>query len=269
MSHGRGTTTAPACEATDAAAGRALTLALTHSDRYLRELVEQWDICPFARRCRQEGRLWRRVVWAEEASDAAPRLDGALDALEATATPGNPEVALLLCPGLQDLDAQAFNAVYVAARARYQARHANPAFYMVAFHPELRLNASSPGSLINFWRRSPHPTLQLVSVALLARLRQVDRERDPSRIALEMAATGAAPEEIADALDALRDHQPVSERVAQRNGETFSTEGATVFVQTQRSIAAQVAEDRAQSGPWRGAWPDSDWLPTTTAADER
>ena len=269
MSHGHDASAGQPSEATKTTAQLALTLALAHSDRYLRELVEQWDICPFARRCRQEGRLWRRVVWAEDAEDAGPRLDAAMDALEATAAPGEPEVALLLCPGLQDLDPQAFNAVYVAARARYQARHLDPAFYMVAFHPELRLNASSPGSLINFWRRSPHPTLQLVSVALLARLRQVDRARDPSRIALELAATGAAPEEIADALDALRDHQPVSERVAQRNGETFNTEGAAVFVQTQTSIATQVAEDRATAGPWRAEWPDSDWIPTATSPDER
>ena len=236
---------------------------LQHSDRYLLELVERWDICPFARRCREDGRLWRRIIWPTTAQDAADRMDAAIDALESKAMEGMPEVALLLCPGLQHVDARAFNEIYVAARARYQTRHPKPAFYVVAFHPTLRLNANTPASLVNFWRRSPHPTLQFVSVALLARLRQVDRIKDPNRIALEMAGMGATAEEIGAALEQLREHLPVSERVAEHNWETFTTEGAEVFIELQEDIAALVARDTATIGPWQARWPDTAWLPTS------
>src|SRR5438067_12097453 len=36
--------------------------ALARNDRYLREFVEALNLCPFAKRCREEGRLVRRVI---------------------------------------------------------------------------------------------------------------------------------------------------------------------------------------------------------------
>src|SRR5947199_2143164 len=67
--------------------------ALARNDRYLREFVEALDLCPFARRCRESGRLVRRVV----VGDA---LEGALAALAAISEMPEDacEVALLLFP---------------------------------------------------------------------------------------------------------------------------------------------------------------------------
>src|SRR6267142_2316406 len=36
--------------------------ALARNDRYLREFVEALELCPFARRCRESGRLARRFL---------------------------------------------------------------------------------------------------------------------------------------------------------------------------------------------------------------
>ncbi|MCO4764375.1 MAG: DUF1415 family protein [Myxococcales bacterium] len=235
---------------------------LAHSDTYLLELVERWEICPFARRCREEGRLWRKVSWADE-DRLGQHMDQAIDALEAKASEGDPEVALLLCPNVQHLPPQRFNDIYVASRDRYRLRHPKQAFYVVAFHPDLKLNVETAGGLIPFWRRSPHPTLQFVSVPLLQRLRHVDRGRDPNRIALELAATGAAPEEIAAALAELRPHQPVSERVAEHNAETYASQGAAPFLAIQRDLNERVQVDTATFGPWQTSWPDGPWLPTS------
>ena len=38
------------------------TRALARNERYLREVVEQFELCPFARHCREEGALERRVL---------------------------------------------------------------------------------------------------------------------------------------------------------------------------------------------------------------
>lgn len=234
----------------------ALAAVLGHNDAYLEGLVEPWDICPFAKRCRTEGQLWRAVVWATDPDDAGRRIDALISALHAAEA--GPEVALLLCPSLGALSPKDFAAVHLAARERY----AQPKYYVVAFHPELPLDDRTPGSLVHFWRRSPHPTLQFVSVDLLARVRRVDQQHDPTRVALSLAAQGLEPEAILEALDAMRPHRPVSERVAEDNAATFHRAGAAPFEAHQREVAAQVAADVDRLGPWQAAWADAPWTPT-------
>ena len=44
--------------------------ALARNDRYLREFVEALELCPFARKCRESGRLARRVLRGERPAEA-------------------------------------------------------------------------------------------------------------------------------------------------------------------------------------------------------
>ncbi|HEX4381580.1 MAG TPA: hypothetical protein VH083_01480, partial [Myxococcales bacterium] len=67
------------------------TAALARSDRYLHSFVEALHMCPFARRCREEGKLHRRVLLAGDDALAAIR---EVEAMPAAAV----EVALLIFP---------------------------------------------------------------------------------------------------------------------------------------------------------------------------
>ena len=66
--------------------------ALARNDRYLREFVEALNLCPFARRCREEGRLVRRVLLDEYVQPALLRAVAEIDTLPEKQC----EVALLL-----------------------------------------------------------------------------------------------------------------------------------------------------------------------------
>lgn len=161
------------------------------------QLVEAFGICPFARQCREEGRLWRQVVTAPDGRlDVA--LTEAIAALHHTPGPRDRpwEVALLLCP-TGDEDAITFERLVrqTADRAEAQVRAAGiePQFHVVAFHPAMHFAADDPQKLLGFWRRSPWPTAQLVHVATLNRLRDVRppvRYVDPDDLAAVQALLG-------------------------------------------------------------------------------
>jgi hypothetical protein len=151
--------------------------ALARNDRYLREFVEALELCPFARRCRESGRLVRRVV----VGDA---LSGAIAALEAVSKLPEEacEVALLLFPEfMAGLDA--FRDLCAKVRARADL------FHCVAFHPDLPMDLSDANRAVSFLRRAPDPTLQLVRVATLERVR---RERAGGSVYVDPARLGGA-----------------------------------------------------------------------------
>src|SRR3954468_13250191 len=100
--------------------------ALARSDRYLREFVEELDLCPFARRCREEGRLVRRVILDDYVLPAVLRVIAVIEALREKQC----EVVLLIMPPLPDGSAARQD---VCAQTRRHLR----AFHCVAFHPDL------------------------------------------------------------------------------------------------------------------------------------
>lgn len=133
-----------------------MTTALERNDRYLIEFVERYTLCPFARRCRETGKLLRRVVLPEE-------LEGELRSIEALPE-GTVEVALLICPETRE-GPQEWEQRVAALRAQ------TTKFHCVAFHPELPRDLSDPHRAVPFIRRSPDPTVQLVNVAVLDEIR--------------------------------------------------------------------------------------------------
>lgn len=168
-----------ACPRTDA--------ALARNDRYVREFVEAFNLCPYARRCRESGKLWREVVLVEGGPQGSAGWEAALGAALAAvarveAQPEEAvEVALLLFPTLAPALAEGVEGAHAferfAARVRegMQARaRGEAAFYLVAFHPAFACDLADEHRAVRFIRKSPDPTLQLVRAELLRKVRGPD-----------------------------------------------------------------------------------------------
>ena len=179
--------------------------ALARNDRYLAEFIEALNICPYARTCRETGHLHREVL-ALEAADPAPVVER-IHAIEAQPL-DSVEVALLLFPQLK-LESRPFERFVGEIRRAYEAGRATPvSFFMVGFHPELVMDLANADRAVAFMRRSPDPTLQLVSVRAIERAR--DGAGDRRRLSEVIAEAGLetvirkGPELLAQALAAMR-----------------------------------------------------------------
>jgi hypothetical protein len=199
------------------------------------QVIEAFGICPFARQCREEGRLHRDVIDATGAA-LPDALKGAIAALQ---SPENTreipwQVVLLLCP-FAPHDPRLFERqVQDAAdrvRADLQASGQALQYHVVAFHPQMAWSAQDPGKLVAFWRRSPHPTVQLVHIATLERLRGA-----------KMPPRYVDPDDL-DAIAALVGQTvtaDLADRIAQANWRTFHAQ----HEQIQHQLAALAAKRR-------------------------
>ena len=179
--------------------------ALARNDRYLREFVEALELCPFARRCRETGRLARRVLRGEQPAEATAAVVRELEATREDEV----EVALLIFPEITS-GVKAFD------RFRDEVRGWLRRFYCVAFHPDLPMDLSDANRAVAFLRRSPDPTLQLVRISTLDRVRSGRPAGsfyvDPSKLSAEdlrSLESVSVSEQIARAnLRTLRQHDP-------------------------------------------------------------
>jgi len=186
---------------------------LARNDRYLREFVEALHLCPYAKRCREEGKLQRRVIRRREDALAAIR---EIEAMPADAV----EVALLIFPEEPadgEESARAFEAFCAELREQMFASHPGQApFYCVAFHPDLPRDLLDANRAVRFIRRSPDPTLQLVRASILVRVRGDggggSRYVDTSLLSLEQAMALLSPASLA-------------ERIGEANLATLQREG--------------------------------------------
>ena len=127
-------------------------------DRYLVEVVEAYDLCPWARSARLAGEITVDIVWG------APPIDAWVDAgAIALARPAT-RVAMIVAPELA-IDREAFGTVRDAVAARI------PTAGVAHFHPAAPLDLVSPSRLVPFVRRAPDPLLQLVPLAILDAVR--------------------------------------------------------------------------------------------------
>ena len=147
---------------------------LAENARWQAELIEAFGICPYARRCREENRMMRDVLDATDA-DLPEVLTAALVGLHRQPLRAEKqwEIALILCPAVT-LDAGHFERLVRQssdqAVAQVRNEGVDPQFVAVAFHPQLAYAPTDPYKLLGFWRRSPHPTVQLVHLPTLNRL---------------------------------------------------------------------------------------------------
>jgi hypothetical protein len=127
-------------------------------ERYLVEVVERYDLCPWARGTRQRGEVAVEVLWGTP--DIATWVGAARHML---AQP-NAMVAMVIAPEL------------VVTRGFLHAIRNEVAGSILTagvaeFHPDADLDLASPARLVPFVRRSPDPMLQLVPLATLNAVR--------------------------------------------------------------------------------------------------
>jgi hypothetical protein len=166
-------------------------------DRYLVEVVERYELCPWARAARLGGEIAATVLWGAPADDDWV---GAATAL--LARPGT-RVAMVVAPELAIAPAG-----LRAIRDRVAARvpHAGVA----DFHPEAALDLATPARLVPFLRRAPDPLLQLVPLALLDTVRAAPPAVDRIQQAQILGGLGAPPRAGAAERIAAANHATVA-----------------------------------------------------------
>jgi hypothetical protein len=127
-------------------------------ERYLVEVVEAYDLCPWATGAREGGEVAVEVLWDTPSDDAWTAAAEALLGLPAT------RVAMVIAPqcGLSPSELRTLR-----SRIATRIPHAG----IAEFHPGATLDLATPARAVPFVRRSPDPLLQLVPLAILGPIR--------------------------------------------------------------------------------------------------
>lgn len=191
-------------------------------ERYLVEVVERYELCPWARSSRLAGEIAIDILWG------TPPLDAWVDAATIALGGRSTRVAMIVAPELaiarDDLRALRDE---VAARI--------PSAGVAHFHPDAPLDLGSASRLVPFVRRSPDPLLQLVPLHIL----------DGVRGSLPHASLPQQAQILAGRASSPRDD--AAERIARANYATVTAQRATM-IQTLQSIAADRREAYARVG---------------------
>ena len=165
-------------------------------DRYLVEVVEAYDLCPWARAARLAGEVTVEIVWG------APAIDHWITAARAALARPATRVAMIVAPELA-IDREGLRAIRDAVAAGI------PTAGVAHFHPDAPLDLASPARLVPFVRRSPDPLLQLVPLALLASVRGAPPAVARTEQAQILGGFGATPREDAAERIAAANHATV------------------------------------------------------------
>jgi hypothetical protein len=183
-------------------------------DRYLVEVVEAYDLCPWARPARLNGELAVGILWGE------PALAEWIAAAEALLARRGVLVAMVVAPE--------FSGRLRDTRDRVCA--AIPSAGVADFYPDAPLDLSTPARLVPYLRRSPDPLLQLVPLALLDAVRGPPPTAGLARQA-QILGGRAAP-----------DRGDVADRIAADNHARVSANPAALA-----ALFESIAADRARS----------------------
>ncbi|HEY3819309.1 MAG TPA: DUF1415 family protein [Polyangiaceae bacterium] len=175
--------------------------------RYLTEVVEAFGLCPWAERARRAGRTRVAVLL-----DCAPPVAGpVIEQIDRWASDERVDIGFIVFPRLP-LGRIEFDR-FVALLQRIDAeRHAlgNTPFAFAGFHPDGQLDLGDAERLIPFLRRTPDPSVQLVRMSALKRVRAGTPEGTQF---VDVASLDAPPPSDGSAL-------PLRQRIAQANLET-------------------------------------------------
>lgn len=180
--------------------------ALSRNDRYLQEFIEALAICPYARSCRETGRLHREVRLESEPDP--DKMAAHIVSLQDVLSP-EIEVGLVILPRMV-MAARDFERFVSQVQRIYQqgqqAQGKSVAFFVVAFHPDLPMIVHNHNVAVRFMRRSPDPTIQLVRPEAIERVRG---ERPAEVVSRQIAETGwktvheNGPEKLSEKLVAI------------------------------------------------------------------
>lgn len=206
--------------------------ALRINLRYLVEVIERFDLCPWARGAREEGAVARRVLLGAE---RRALVDGIVAAHEEWAATAGTLIGLVILPDLHPdepggLDAEAFDALVEETRRALSARAGGrPAFALAPFHPRAPYRAERPEQMVPFFRRAPDPTIQLVRFSALDAVKQ-----RTGKFLFDGSAAAFAE------LERRAAQPPVSDRIARDN---FAT-AARVGIDAMQTVLDGLADDR-------------------------
>ena len=194
--------------------------------RYQDEIVASCDLCPWAVRATQDGKIRERVSLQTDPTDMAP----ALSAIDEWQADPEAEVTFLIYPRL-DVGRHAFHDFAARLRDADGPRHPLGAipFVLAAFHPDAEPDTADPERLIPFLRRSPDPTLQLLRASVLDSIRSGAAQGTQflDRASLEAMVSGTS-------------QPPLRERIARANLETARRVG----IDTLRARLDDIRRDR-------------------------
>ncbi len=145
--------------------------ALRLCDRYVREVVLDFGLCPWAEPVLRTGRVGRAVCLSPEptSTECLPFFDRF-----AAASAPPVDIGLLVFPrhtgGWASFDAFA-ERVRRADRQRW-ASPATSVFLVAAFHPDGVETFTAAHQMVSFLRRTPDPMLQLVRAEIIDRLKE-------------------------------------------------------------------------------------------------
>lgn len=221
-------------------------------DRYLLEVVEALGLCPFARRCREQGRLHRPLWWVERPDAPTPETVAHHLAQLVRRSP-DAEIVLLSFVDLADLFAEpdALDAFVAELRTAYESLEA-PHFFMVGFHPhsgrEILADASRPltkDSLVPLIRRSPDPVIQCVRGEVLEQVRAQAQRLAHQRLIESVGNDDPFLKALVE-----RSVQADSELSADIARHNFSAVGRGEGRATLESVLASIRADRDESYGW-------------------
>ncbi|MBC8132495.1 MAG: DUF1415 family protein [Deltaproteobacteria bacterium] len=181
--------------------------ALRLCDRYVREVVLAFDLCPWADGALRGGRVGRDVclLAVPTPQDCLPFIDGLVQDSPATMM----DIGLLVFPryggswAAFDGFAERVRRADGDRRADFPSRApralAVPRYLVAAFHPDGAQSFTGPHQMVSFLRRSPDPMLQFVRAGLIDDLKESqpdvsDTIARRNHAALVGAAGGASAE---------------------------------------------------------------------------
>ena len=210
------------------AGARTVALAAVESihGRYQREIVESLNVCPFARKSRELGRVHRPVYFGAE--HPAPATVAA-DLLALDRAHPDAEIVLLTfpCGGSHPWSRPAnFEAFLSELRTAWADLHPPRAWYMVAFHPNHRRSdgrARTQDNLVPDLRRSPDPVIQCVNAEVLDQVRREAQRVAHERMRKELEATH--PELVELFARSVQPDPELSADIARANFENLGDDG--------------------------------------------
>ncbi len=223
-------------EAWDHSADRAVEhAALQLFQRYLREFIEAFGICPYAERTRLTERIRYSVFLQPLETIATTSIDipipEIVDSLVTTSADLRFDMGFAILPRCT-LKAADFDAFVARVRASYVQRcqHTGVVMALATFHPQAPFDASTPHRLIPFLRRSPDPTIQMIRIAALEHVRRGD-DTSTHYVSPDAAQWYELFVDLRDDRSAKLSHDakqrlPLNERIHAANFQTLQTETA-------------------------------------------
>jgi hypothetical protein len=209
--------------------------ALRINLRYLVEIVERFELCPWARGAREDGAVARRVLLG---GDRGALVDGIVAAHDEWAAAPRTLIGLVILPDLHPdepagIDADTFEAlVNDARRAITRRAGGRPPFALAPFHPTAAYRTERPEQLVPLLRRAPDPTIQLVRFSALDAVKQ-----HSGKFLFDGSAAAFAE------LERRATQVPISDRIARDN---FATVGR-VGIEALLAILDAIAADRRRA----------------------